>query len=448
MDTHADVIVVGAGLAGLSAARSLARRGFEVAVLEARDRVGGRVHSVPIDGTVVDLGGQWIGPGQERAYRLASEAGVSLTSTYTSGQTVYALDGRIRRGGHLPPLGSLSLLDAHRIQRRLERLANAATSRPTAAMQALDAVSTERWLHSVGWTRGAKAFWRLLLEAGACATAGEVSTLALAHQLKTMGGTGPLETAEQDFVVGGAGQLAQQLMVEISDCVHPGEPVERIEHGAEGVCVLTAHGKWQALAVIVAMPPALAARIAYSPILPALRDGLTQRFGQGAVVKCLCVYDHPFWREDGLSGALLDATGPITATLDGTASREGPGVLVALATGAHARSLGTEPPERRRELVLNALARAFGPAAAKPMAYRDHDWSADEWARGGYGAIAAPGVLSAFGPALAAPVGRIFWAGTETASAWRNYMEGALESGERAAKEVTSHLDAKAATLP
>ena len=448
MNTRVDVVVVGAGLSGLSAARSLSRGGFHVAVLEARDRVGGRVLSVALEGTTVDLGGQWIGPGQDRAYRLAAEAGVSLCATHTAGQTMYRLDGRRRQGGSIPPLGPIALLDAHRIQRRLDRLTHEATSQPPSAERTLDAVSAESWLRSVAWTRGARAFWKLLLEAGACATAAEVSTLAIAHQLKTMGGTGSLETAEQDFMVGGAGQLAKQLMVEISDCVYLGEPVQHIAHSAEGVSVVTEQRAWQAFAVIVAMPPALAARITYSPILPALRDGLTQRIGQGAVIKCLCIYEHPFWREGGLSGALLDATGPITATLDGTASSDGPGVLIALATGTHARTLGTKRPERRREVVLDALTRAFGPAAAQPMAYLDHDWSADEWARGGHGAIPAPGVLSEFGPMLTAPIGRIFWAGTETASAWRNYMEGALESGERAAHQVASHLDAKAETRP
>lgn len=438
-----DIVVVGAGLAGLTAARALNRDGLRVAVLEARDRVGGRVHSVPLGGTTVDLGGQWIGPGQERMYALAREMGAPLVRTHTAGETLYRLDGRLRRGGHRPPLGPLALLDAYQIQRRLDRLARSADPAQPGAMpaaHALDAQSVEGWLRSVAWTSGARAFWRLLAEAGACASAAEVSTLALAVQLKTTGGTGPLETAEQAFLVGGAGRVAERLAEAVPDAVHLGCAVRQIEHSGTGVTVYAGSKAWRADAVVVAMPPALTVRIAYDPPLPALRDGLTQRVGQGAVVKCLCVYATPFWRRDGLSGAVLDAHGPITAVLDGTVEETGPGVLVALATGPHARTLGAASPKERREAVLRALASFFGPIAAQPVAYHDHDWTADAWSRGGYGAVPAPGVLSQFGPVLTAPVGRIFWAGTETASVWRNYMEGALASGERAAAEVADRL--------
>ena len=450
--TPLDVVVVGAGLAGLSTARALVDRGLRVAVLEARDRPGGRVHSVALSGTTVDLGGQWVGPGQDRMYALAREAGVVLTPAHSEGETSYRLGGRLRRGGHIPPLGPLALLDAYRVQRRMDRMADSVDpAQPwgTPTARALDAESVETWLGRAAWTPKARAFWKTVVEAGACAGVPEVSALALAVQLRTMGGTGPLETAEREFFVGGVGRVVDWLADRLPDGVRTGLPVRRIEHDAAGVRVHAGSDVWRAGAVVVATPPALAGRIAYDPPLPALRDGLTQRVGQGAVVKCLCVYDGPFWRADGLSGALLDAGGPITATLDGTADGGGPGVLVALATGPHARALGDEPPEDRRRVVLSALAQAFGPRAQRPLAYRDHDWTADEWSRGGYGALPAPGVLGQFGPALAAPVGRIVWAGTETASAWRNYMEGAVESGERAASEAAGMLDqtAKASAL-
>ncbi len=297
------MVIVGAGLAGLSAAKSLAGRGLRVAVLEARDRPGGRVYSVPLGGAAVDLGGQWVGPGQDRMYALAREAGVALTPTHRTGETSYRLDGRVRRSGHVPPLGPLALLEAHRIQRRIDRLADTvdpALPWETLAARALDAESVETWLGRTAWTSGARGFWKSVLEAGACAGASEVSALALAVQLRTMGGTGPLETAEQEFFVGGAGRVVEWLGGNLPDGVRTGLPVHRIEHDATGVRVHAGSGVWRAAAVIVAMPPALSARVAYDPALPALRDGLTQRVGQGAVIKCLCVYDEPFWRADGL----------------------------------------------------------------------------------------------------------------------------------------------------
>ena len=437
-----DVVVVGAGLAGLSAARALRRAGLRVAVLEARERTGGRVHSVDLFGVGVDLGGQWIGPGQDRMYALAREAGAALVTTHAEGQSLYRLNGPLRRGSDVPPVGPLALLDAHRVQHQLDQAARSVDpARPgaTPSARALDAVSFRAWLRSSAWTHGARSLWAAVIEAGACAAASEVSALAVAVQLRTMGGTGPLETAEREFFAGGAGRVVERLAEAVSDSVRLGQPVRRIERSDAGVHVHTGAEVWRAEAVVVAVPPALAGRISYDPPLPALRDGLTQRVGQGAVIKCLLVYDEPFWRRDGLSGALLSAEGPVTAALDGT-PEEGPGVLVALSTGPYARTFGSERPEARREAVVTALATAFGPPARHPLAYRDHDWSADEWSRGGYGAIPAPGVLSQFGPALSAPVGRIFWAGTETASAWRNYMEGAVESGERAAIEVRELL--------
>lgn len=442
-----DAVVVGAGLSGLVAARWLSRRGLRVAVLEARPRVGGRIHShVRTDGLAVDLGAQWIGPDQRRMHALAREAGLALTPTYADGDTVYSFGGRVRRGRRVPPLGPLALLDVLQVQHRIGRSARQVPpDRPWTAPRAAawDGETAETWLRRTAWTAGGRAFWRAVVEGGACAGAAEVSALSVLAQVSTVDGLGPLETAEQEFVVGGAAQVPEALATELGDAVRLGCPVSRIEQDADGVCVWAGRERWHARAVIVAVPPALAGRIVYAPPLPALRDQLTQRLGQGSVIKCVCVYDEPFWRRDGLCGALLGGDGPVTAALDGTPESGGPGVLVALVTGRHARTLGARPDRERREAVLAAVARSFGPQASRPVAYVEHDWGADEWSRGGYGGLPPPGVLVPFGAALTAAVGRVFWAGTETASEWRNYMEGAVQSGERAAREVVDVLDGR-----
>jgi len=197
--------------------------------------------------------------------------------------------------------------------------------------------------------------------------------------------------------------------------------------------------------VIVAVPPMMAGRIGYDPPLPGLRDQLTQKAPMGSVIKCLAVYDRPFWRDDGLSGQAAGDCGAVRATFDNCPPDGSPGVLLGFVEGANARRLARlEPAERRRE-VFECFERYFGPKAAHPVDYIEHDWTGEQWTRGCYGAHFAPGTWTQFGPALRPPVGRIHWAGTETSTEWCGYMDGAVRSGERAAAEVA---DLEAFTAP
>lgn len=191
---------------------------------------------------------------------------------------------------------------------------------------------------------------------------------------------------------------------------------------------------------IVALPPALAGRIAYDPPLPARRDLLSQRMPHGAVVKFAAVYDEPFWRRQGLNGQAASDAGPVAVTFDGSPPGGDPGILVGYVNGRHAVELGEVSPVQRRNAVLGCLRRFFGGRASVPIEYLDLDWNAEEWTRGCYGGNASPGALTAYGPALRAPVGPLNWAGSETAREWVGYMEGAIEVGERAAREVVTVL--------
>jgi monoamine oxidase len=188
--------------------------------------------------------------------------------------------------------------------------------------------------------------------------------------------------------------------------------------------------------VIVAVPPTLAGRITYDPPLPAVRDQLTQRVPAGSVIKCHAVYDTPFWREAGLTGQATGDRGPVKVVFDNSPPAGSPGVLLAFLEGKAARRLNRVGPAERRDAVLGSLVDFFGPHAAKPVEYVELDWSEEEWTRGCYGAHFPPGVWTQYGPALRAPVGRIHWAGAETATVWSGYMDGAVQSGERAAAEV------------
>ena len=192
---------------------------------------------------------------------------------------------------------------------------------------------------------------------------------------------------------------------------------------------------------IIAIPPALAGRLDYEPALPAVRDGLTQRMAQGTVVKCMAVYERPFWRDEGLSGPGTSCDGPVSVTYDNSPPDGSPGVLLAFLEGSAARQATDLPEQQRREIVLRCLQRFYGPRAAKPERYIDKAWAADPWSRGCYGGFLPPGGWIEHGRALRAPIGPLHWAGAETATVWNGYMDGAISSGERAAAEALAALE-------
>jgi monoamine oxidase len=192
--------------------------------------------------------------------------------------------------------------------------------------------------------------------------------------------------------------------------------------------------------VIVAMAPSLAGRIRYEPALPALRDQLTQRVPNGSIIKCEAVYDKPFWRDAGLSGQVVSDASPVRITWDNSPPDGKPGVMLGFICGAAAREYSQKSEKQRRQAVLNNFATYFGQKALKPTQYHEMNWSTEEWTRGCYSGWMPTGVLFDYGRALREPVGRIHWAGTETSTIWAGYMDGAVRSGQRAAKEALAAL--------
>jgi monoamine oxidase len=444
----ADLVVVGAGLAGLSAARVAAAAGASVVVVEARDRVGGRVLNEDIGGgNVVEVGAQWIGPTQDRLAALAGELGIETFPTYGDGQNVIEYGGRLRRyRGTIPRINPLVLLDVERAQRRLNRLArrvplDAPWEAPDAA--ALDGQTAATWMRRNLATKTG----RMLLELGIEAVwAAQPEDMSLLHVLFYIHSAGSLEMlfdtdggAQQDRFVGGSQRIPLRMAEQLDQLVL-GAPVRTIRRGEHGVTVEADGAVVRARRAIVAIAPTLAGRIAYDPPLSGYRDQLTQRMPLGTVAKCMAIYDEPFWRADGLSGQGTSDTGPVKLSFDNSPPSGRPGVLLGFLEGRQARELGRLPASERRAAVVDCFARMFGPRAAKPAGYVEQLWAEEEWSRGCYGCHMPTGAWTAYGPALREPIGPLHWAGAEYATVWNGYMDGAVRSGEATAREALERL--------
>jgi monoamine oxidase len=446
---EADVAVVGAGLAGLAAARDLMAGGAAVVVVEARDRVGGRLLNEDIgDGKVVEVGGQWIGPTQDRLAALAEEMGVDTFPTHTEGENTLEWKGRLKRyRGTVPRVNPLVLMDTNRAQRKLNRMATEVPlDRPWAAPSAAewDGMTAHTWLQRNMRTRAGRA----LLEMGTEAVwAAQPEDISLLHMLFYIHSAGTLEMlfdteggAQDSRFVGGSQRVALALAERLGEVVVTSAPVRRIDHGHEAVTLATDAGTVRAKRAVVAIPPTLAGRMVYDPPLSGYRDQLTQRMPLGTVGKCMALYDEPFWRADGLSGEATSDAGPVKITFDNSPPDGTPGVLLGFLEGRHARRLGRLEAAERRELVIGCFTRLFGERAAKPVRYIERLWAEEEFSRGCYGCHLPPGAWTNYGEALRAPIGPLHWAGAEIAEVWSGYMDGAVRSGEAVAQEVLAAL--------
>lgn len=445
-----DLVVVGAGFAGLTAARRLAEAGLAVAVVEARDRVGGRVESRTLaDGHTIDVGGQWTGPGQTRLRALAGELGIRTFRQFDTGRKLLSMGGRVssyRRT--IPSLPVWSLVELQAAIAKIGRRARAVPlAAPATARRAAewDDMTLETWKRKHLRSARARTAFDFAVRSIFAAEPGELSFLHALFYLHAGGGLMKLASvdggAQQERFHGGAQPVAEGLAaaaVAAGAELRLQSPVRAISHG-EGGCVLHSDtGEFAARRVVLAVPPPLAGRIRYDPALPAPRDALTQRMPMGSVIKVVAAFERPFWRERGLSGELLSDQGPVGLAFDDSSEDGSRAALVGFMLGARAREWTGRSAEERREAVLQSFAGHFGPEALEPVDVVEKDWLADEWSRGCYAAFMTPGTMTSLGHALRRPCGCIHWAGTETAEEWNGYIEGAIRSGERAAGEVLS----------
>jgi monoamine oxidase len=404
-----DAMVVGAGLSGLVCACRLADAGAEVIVVEAQARVGGRA--------LGELGAQWMSPGQPRLAALAAELGVATFPQLREGAAIVVEGATPRRLEH-------HVATIHDLIRRVESVD--------------PGISFGTWLDREVADRGAREAIELHCELTFAAHPGELSLLYYLAHLGATGGFGdPGRTfpdgAREHRFTGGAQELGIRLAARLGDRVRLREPVTMLESGDATVAVTTTRDRHVAARAVLAIPPAQAARIAVVPAWPPAVERLATASRMGPVVKVFVGYERAFWRDAGLSGELYQPTGTVRAVVEATAPG-GPPALLAMIVASEAARWSRRDPDERRAAVLAELAEHFGADAASPTGWIEHDWSTDPWS-GGCVAGLPPGVLAA-GAAWRAPHGRIHLAGTESASEWPGYLEGAIEAGERAAAEL------------
>lgn len=443
-----DVVVIGGGLSGTSAARRLALEGRSVVLLEARERLGGRTATVrAADGTMVDVGGQWLGPTQKRALSLVEELRLETFEQFSEGREHRLLRGRHHvqddAGPSLPPQILADMQSALMEVDRLAQQVNVEAPWESAQAAEWDGMTVASWMARNVRSPMARDMFRIVVNALSCAEPEELSLLHLLFYAASGGSfLQMLEIdggAQQTRVVGGTQQFSQRLADAAREagcevCLE--SPVRQVRWGKTGAEVVTDTGSVHAARVIVAMAPVLAGRIDWRPALPPRRLQLMHRMPMGSVIKCIAIYPRPFWRERGESGQSINDTGPLAITFDDSAPDGRHGALLGFVLGDRAREWGARGGRERRAAVVKQLTTLFGDEAAQPVEYIEKDWCADPWSAGCYVGIMPPGVITRYGPILREPVGPVHWAGTETATVWSGYMDGAIQSGERAAAEV------------
>ncbi|MCG6498763.1 FAD-dependent oxidoreductase [Kitasatospora sp. A2-31] len=477
----ASAVVIGGGVAGLTAATGLAARGVEVTVLEARERVGGRTRGIEVAPREwVDAGAAYLGDRHTELLALLKELDLAMTPTTMAGASRFALartdagtdagtdsgpgarsdappdadpdahpgahpsgrgDACVTRDGRFPPLNAVALGDL--FDRLAELTAAVEPEAPWLTPEAarLDTLTAAEWAGQELSHPDARLFFPLFLGEMMAADPADVSVLHMAFYLRSGGGLRYLNAfeggAQQDRVAGGAHLLCERLAARLTASPYGrlrlGEPALAVHQDPDGVTVRTARGEYRGDVAVVALPPLLADALDQRPAPPSPRAG--ERTGRGCAVKLHLVYPAPIWREHGLSGWSVNAEGPLLSTVDDSPSGGGAGVLTGFVTGAEAHRFAALDPSQQRAAAVAQAARLF-PMLPEPIGFHVTDWVNETYSKGCYAALFGPGDWLRLGPALTAPHGRVHWAGTETSTEFFGLLEGAVRSGRRVVAEI------------
>ena len=440
-----DVVIVGAGFAGLKAAHDLVGKGHTVVVLEGRGRVGGRVFTGEVAGVKVDLGGTWVSHRHTAIREVADLVGGTTVPQFAEGRSTLWLAGRRRTyKGTIPKLSPAALVNMARIQLALDKLArtidvDAPWNSPRAAE--LDAISLEEWLDRKRARSTTRALMTIVSKVEWGCQPSDVSLLHVLRTVRAFGGFDFMLDADGGMQEARYAETTQEIAIRyaalLGDRVHTSSPVRRVAQDEDGVTVETDTARFRARYAIVTTATEHRSSIEFEPALSEPAQGLVNTWKLGALSKALVAYDRPFWRTEGLSGESLADTGTVFITFEVSPSADGPGVLMAF---CDPRVFDTHAPEVRKAQVVQQLVDLFGPKAAEPIDYVDHCWGTDSFAPGGPNPAVAPYATSRYARVMREPHGRVHWAGTETAGEWTGSMNGAVLSGVRVADEVAALL--------
>lgn len=441
------VVVVGAGLAGLTAARTLASAGADVTILEARDRVGGRMHGVPVcSGVTADGGAAYLGNLHTETLALVHEHGLRLVSTPMTAESAFLWAGRrTTTCKRLPPLNAIVLGDLFdRIEDLIDLVDPRAPWRTPGAEQ-LDWLTAEKWMVEQRMHPDAQLFFTLLLGEMMSADPASISVLHMATYLRSGGGLRYLNAfhdgAQEWRIDGGSHQVCEALAARLSGRVQLGRRVVRVDQDADEVVVHSVSAadgtehRVRADRVVIALPPVLTQRIGFRPALRAPRA--TAVTGRGCAIKVHLGYPSPLWRADGLAGWSVSSEGLLASTVDDSPPDDSAGVLTGFVTGAAAYTFSAMSTAEQRLTAVTQIRHLF-PNLPEPTSFTVTDWVADPYSAGCYAALFGPGDWLRLGPHLTTPHGRVHWAGTETSLEFFGHLEGAVRSGRRCANELIS----------
>ncbi|MEV8023937.1 NAD(P)/FAD-dependent oxidoreductase [Microbacterium sp. NPDC080220] len=440
-----DVVIVGAGAAGLTAANELRKAGLSVAVLEARERVGGRLWTDVVDGAMLELGGQWVSPDQDALIETVAELGLETFSRYREGDSVYVgPDGTVSRfTGEMFPVSPETERTIDAITRRLDAMvAEIDPDRPYAHPKAAewDTITWDAWLRQQ--TDDDEAVRNLAFATGSAMLTKPTHAFSLLQSLLMAASAGSYShLVDADFildkrVVGGLQQVPVLLAERLGDDVFLNRPVRTLEWSDAGV---TAHAEGltvRARSAILALAPVLYHRISFEPPMPRLQHQMHQHLSMGFVIKVHAVYETPFWREKGLSGTAFSPYEICHEAYDNTNHEDPRGTLVGFVSDRNADDMFRLSAEERKERILESLSHYYGPEAKDPVVYYESDWGTEEWTRGAYAASFDMGGLHRYGADVRTPVGPIHFACSDIAGAGYQHVDGAIRMGRLAARNI------------